>query len=396
MIQFKQAFIISAISLLAILSSCSGNEKDQQAPVKQQIPVVKVIKHDVPIFSEYVGQIYGQKDIPIRARVEGFLESIEFTEGSKVKKGQLLYTIDPQSLTAATNAQKSQVTAAQTQLSKARSDLDRIKPLAEANAVSKSDLDAAQAAYDAAKANLDAAKSNLKSSNIDLSYTQVKSPINGVIGKTMARVGEFVGKDPNPVILNTVSKTDTIIVKFSLTESQFLTIAKRRIEKAKNGEIKNSKDRSDIDVKLKLADESIYNHSGIIDFVDRNIDEATGSILVQASFPNPDGLLRPGMYAKVTVLTDIAKDAIIVPQRCISELQGQYSVFVVTDSNKVVSRAIVLAYKSGDLAAISSGLKPGERIVIDALQKVRNGMLIQAQDTVFKSKVYEGYNKLIK
>lgn len=383
--------LISIIIVLFIISSCDNDKVQGPAPL-QKIPIVKVIQMDVPIFSSYVGQVYGQKDIPIRARVEGFLESIEFQEGSRVKKGQLLYTIDPQSLEAASNAQKSQVTAAQTGLTKARADLDRIKPLAEANAVSKSDLDAAQAAYDAALADLNAAKSNLRSSNIDLSYTQVRSPIDGIIGKTLARVGEFVGKDPNPVILNTVSKADTIIVKFSLTEAQFLTIAKRRIEKVKAGEIKDSEDRTDLDVKLKLADESIYNYSGQIDFVDRNIDEATGSILVQASFPNPDGLLRPGMYAKVTVQTDIAKDAIIIPQRCLMELQGQYSVFVVNDSNKVVSKSISIAYKSGDLVAISNGLNTGDKVIIDALQKVQNGMIVQPQDTSFTSKVFEKYN----
>ena len=382
---------IASFLMLSILA-CNNEQVKQQVPV-QKIPVVKVKQHDVPIFSEYVGQIYGQKDIPIRARVEGFLESIEFQEGSKVEKDQLLYTIDPQSLAAASNAQKSQVTAAQTELSKARADLDRIKPLAETNAVSKSELDAAQAAYDNAIANLNAAKSNLRSSNIDLSYTQVKSPITGVIGKTMARVGEFVGKDPNPVILNTVSKTDTIIVKFSVTEAQFLKIAKRRIDKINDGEIQGHDDHEDIAVQLMLADESIYNYPGRIDFVDRNIDESTGSILVQASFPNPEGLLRPGMYSKVSVQTDYAKNAIIIPQRCIIELQGQYTVFVVNDSNKVVSRPITLSYKSGDLAAISEGLKPGEKIVIDALQKVRTGAVINPVDTTFTSKVFDGYNK---
>ena len=383
--------LVLLMSILTFgLLSC-GTEQAQEQAI-QEIPVIKVIRHDVPIYSEYVGQIYGQKDIPIRARVEGFLETIDFKEGSKVDKGQLLYTIDPQSLAAASNAQKSQVTAAQTELSKARADLDRIKPLAATNAVSQSDLDAAQAAYDNAIASLNAAKANLKSSNIDLSYTKVLSPITGVIGKTMARVGEFVGKNPNPVILNTVSKTDTIIVKFSVTEAQFLTIAKRRIEKFNKGEI-TEKGKENLPVQLKLADESIYSHPGKIDFVDRNIDENTGSILVQASFPNPNGLLRPGMYSKISVQTDLAKNAIIIPQRCIIELQGQYSVFVVNDSNKVVSRTIVLAYKSGDLAAISSGLEPGEIIVIDALQKVHTNMIINPKDTTFTSKVFEEYNK---
>lgn len=376
--------LISIIIVLFIISSCNNDKIQGPAPL-QKIPVVKVIQMDVPIFSSYVGQVYGQKDIPIRARVEGFLESIEFQEGSRVKQGQLLYTIDPQSLEAASNAQKSQVTAAQTDLTKARADLDRIKPLAEANAVSKSDLDAAQAAYDAALADLNAAKSNLRSSNIDLSYTQVRSPIDGIIGKTMARVGEFVGKDPNPVILNTVSATDTIIVKFSLTEAQYLQIAKRNIERKRSGELGEGEMPG---VELQLADESVYNQLGKIDFVDRNIDQNTGSILVQASFPNPDKLLRPGLYSKVKVQTDFIKNAIIIPQRCIVELQGQFSVFVVNDSNIIESRVIKIAVRSGDLAAITEGLKANETIVIDALQKVGSGMAINPIDTIFQSKTY--------
>jgi len=381
--KYSSAIFIAVLAVLTI-SSCNNDAEKVAKPI-QEIPVFKVIEYDVPIYSEYVGQIHGKKDITIRARVEGFLESIEFQEGSRVKKGQLLYTIDPQSLAAASNAEKSKVAAAQTELSRARAYLDRIKPLAITNAVSKSDLDAAQAAYNVSIASLNAAQSNLKSSDINLSYTQVKSPIDGIIGKTNARVGEFVGKDPNPVILNTVSKTDTIIVKFSITEAQYLTLAKSNIEKRNNGELK--KDEK-LDVELELADESIYNQLGVIDFVDRNIDQNTGSILIQASFPNPDKLLRPGLYSKVKVQTDIAKKAMIIPQRCIMELQGQYSVYVVNDSNKVETRQIIVAYKDGDLAAVSEGLKVNEAVVVDALQKVKPGMIIKPVPSDFKSKVF--------
>jgi membrane fusion protein (multidrug efflux system) len=374
----KKLLSILALSTALFMGSCGDNNQKIAIPV-QDIPVVKVIEYDVPIYSSYVGQIYGQKDIPIRARVEGFLESIDFKEGSRVKKGQLLYTIDPRSLEAASNAQKSKVAEAETQLSKARSDLDRIKPLAESNAVSKSDLDAAQAAYDAAIANLKAAKSNLNSSNIDLSYTKVLSPIDGIIGKTNARVGEFVGKDPNPVILNTVSKTDTVIVKFSITEAQYLTIAKQRI----HNDIQGQKDS----LELELADGSTYDYKGVLDFVDRNINEQTGSIMVQSSFPNPNGLLRPGLYSKVKAMTDIKKGAIVVPSRCLKELQGQYSVYVVNDSNIVETRQVEVANNIVDLAVVTDGLKPNERVVIDAIQKVSNGMKINPVDSDFKTKL---------
>ncbi len=381
----SQIYRISSFIIIAVLLLGCNNKQQKKAPI-QEIPVVKVIQRDVPIFSWYVGQIYGAKDIPIRARVEGFLESIEFQEGSKVTKGQLLYTIDPQSLEAASNVQKSKVAEAQTNLAKARADLDRIKPLAESNAVSQSDLDASQAAYDAALASLRAAKANLKSSDINLSYTQVLSPIDGIIGKTNARVGEFVGRDPNPVILNTVSEISSVIVKFSITEAQFIKLSRSYRERIKEGSLREDEKRG---VQLQLADESIYDYEGKIDFIDRNIDQNTGSILVQASFPNHDRLLRPGLYSKVRVQTDMKYDALIIPQRCIMELKGQYSVYVVADSNMVETRKIDVAYKAGDLAAVTEGLKVGDKVVIDALQKVRNGLKISPIDTVFQSKVFK-------
>lgn len=386
-LRFKQVILL-IISLYLI--GCNTQVQKKELAV-QEIPIVSVVKHDVPIFDWYVGQIYGKKDIPIRARVDGFLESIEFQEGSKVTKGQLLYTIDPQSLEEASNAQKSKVAEAQTGLSKARADLNRIKPLAESKAVSQSDLDAAQAAYDAAMANLNAAKANLRSSDINLSYTQVLSPIDGIIGKTEAQVGEYVGKAPNPVILNTVSETDSILVKFSITESQYIQLARRYMPSV-NVDTKNTKNKDSVPgIELQLADESIYKYLGKIDFIDRNIDQSTGSLLVQASFPNPDGLLRPGLYSKVKVMTDVKRGALIIPQRCIMELQGHYSVYVVTDSNTVETRQIEVAYKSGDLAAITMGLEVDEKVVIDALQKVRKGMVIKPVASDFESKVFKKY-----
>ncbi len=389
---FSNKFIIAiAISFSIIITSCNSSEKQQKAPSAQKISVIPVIEFDVPVFTSYVGQIHGSKDIPIRARVEGFLESVDFKEGSNVKKGQLLYTIDPQSLAAATNAQKSEVNAAQTALKKAKADLDRIRPLAEANAISQSELDASQANYDDAKARVKTTKANLKASNIELSYTKVLSPINGLIGKTNAQVGEFVGKDPNPVILNTVSAIDTITVKFSLTEAQYIKMFKQYKERVNAGELDDGEHNRDVE--LQLADESIYGHLGIVDFVDRNVDENTGTLLAQASFPNPDKMLRPGMYSKVKIKTGILKSAIVIPQRCIMELQGSYSVFVLSDSNKIVKVPVTVGNKTGDLAAITEGLKKTDKIVIDGLQKVRSGVKIIPIDTVFHSAIYKRFTE---
>jgi membrane fusion protein (multidrug efflux system) len=371
-------------TLVTALNGCS--EKQQAAPVPQ-INVVTVIQKDVPIYREFVGEIFGEKDIPIRARVEGLVEGIHFNEGTKVSKGQLLYTIDPKPQEARVNAQDSRVAEAETMLAKAKSDLDRYKPLAEMNAVSKSDLDAKQAQYDAALSSLEAAKSNRQSTQIELGYTRIYAPISGIIGKTKAKVGDFVGRDPNPVILNVVSETSNVKVDFFLTESEYLEIFRqisdfREKQNMKADEKIQAKENN---IELILSDGSVYEHKGTIDFIDRSVDATTGSILVQANFPNPESILRPGLYGKVKVEMEVEKDALLVPQRCVMELQGKYSVYVVNDSIKVESRQIEIGQKIGDYYLVTDGLKTGEKVVIDALQVVRTGMEVSPTVIEFKS-----------
>ncbi len=272
---------------------------------------------------------------------------------------------------------------AKTSLTKSKNDLDRIKPLAEINAVSQSDLDAAQAEYDASVSYVNAMQSNLDYSRINLSYCQIKSPLNGLIGKTKARVGEFVGQNPNPVILNTVSTVDKIRVEFFITEADYIRLA-RAYGDIEEDLKKENKDREHLS--LILADGSTFKHKGYVSFVNREVDAQTGSLLVQAIFPNPDKLLKPGQYSKVVIKMRNAKDAMLIPHRCIIELQGQNSVFVVKDDNTVESRQIVLGENIGDLQIVTSGLKPSEKVVIDALQKVKSGTVINPEVIVFESK----------
>ncbi len=378
-----RVFILLMLGSL-LLASCGSKEQAVAPP--QEITVVEALQKDVPIYMEYIGEVYGEKDIPIRARVEGFLEGIHFEEGSDVKEGQLLYTIDPRPLEAKVNAQQSEVTSAETMMVKAKSDLDRYAPLAALNAVSKSDLDAAQASYDASVSAVEAAKANLISAQIQLGYTKIYSPINGIIGITEARVGDFVGKDPNPVILNTVSETSNVKVRFYLTESAYLYLSREYIKKMSlmvEGEPDPEKEAN---IELILSDESVYEEKGTVDFVDRSIDASTGSILIQANFPNPELILRPGLYAKVKVVAKNIKDAILIPQRCIMELQGLHSVYVVNDSNVVESRQVTTGPTIGDYWLIKEGLKANEKVVIDALQKVRPDMEIIPKVIEFESK----------
>jgi len=383
--KIKTFFLNTGLLSLTIilLFSCSG--KKQQALPPPEIPVVNVIQKDVPIYKNFVGQVYGYSDIPIRARVTGFLEGIHFSEGLRVKKGQLLYNIDPQEYQSKVSTQKSLLAEAETALAKAESDLGRIKPLARINAVSQSDLDAAQAEYDAAVSYVHAMESNLRFAKINLSYCWIKSPIDGIIGKTNARVGEFVGKSPNPVILNTVSTIDTIRVEFFLPEADYIRLA-REYKEIKDIDKRPVARKQQKNLRLILADGSTFKYKGYINFINREVDPQTGSLLVQTTFPNPDQLLKPGQYAKVIVKMKEAKGALLIPQRCVMELQGQYSVYIVTNDSIVESRQIVTGERIGDMWIINDGLEPGEKVVIDALQKVGSGMKVKPQLSEFKSK----------
>ena len=243
--------------------ACQSNKDPQKLP-PQEIPVVKVIQKNVPIYDEFVGQIYGLKDIPIRARVDGVIEKLAFKEGTRVTKGELLYTIDDDPHLAEVAAQKSKVAEARTKMVNAKNELDRYKPLAEIDAVSKSDLDAAQASYDASKAAVKAAESNLEQAKIRLGYCTIKAPIDGLIGATEARVGEYVGKEPNPVILNTVSRIDTVRVQFSISEQRYLEFARAYRKNRSDEQVAKDVDEGNTkyNVQLLLSDGFLYDEKG--------------------------------------------------------------------------------------------------------------------------------------
>lgn len=365
------------IIFLAVIISCKDKTPQTVPPI--EIPVMEVIKKNIPVTMDFVGQTYGEFDIPIRARVDGYLEGMHFDEGSQVTKGQLLYTIDAQPYEADVAAKRSDVAAAQTMLVNAESYLNRIKPLASQKAVSESDLDDANAQFEAAQASLDAAKANLEISKIQLGYTKINAPIDGIIGKTKAKVGEYVGKNPNPVILNTVSDIQNIIVDFFLNENQYLYLAK----KTPKAEEDSNNDKNYLE--LILADGSIFNHKGKVDFVDRQLDASTGSILVQASFPNPEKLVRPGQFVKVRVTIDTLENAILVPQRAVTEIQGQKYVYLVNDSSKVSLTKIETSILYEDLQVIARGLDDSDKVIYMGFEKVKDGQVIKPKIVEYQS-----------
>lgn len=385
-IKFSKPLRVVGVLLIIFIATACNKDKEAKQATPPSINVVEVIQQDVPIYNYFVGQVYGQEDISINARVEGYLTGIHFDEGRRVEKGALLYSIDQEPFKAAVASENSKVAEAQTRLVNAENEYARYLPLAETEAVSQSDVDFAKANRDASLAGLEAAKASLRMSEINLSYTKVKAPISGFIGKTQARVGEFVGRNPNPVILNTISKVQNVRVQFFLTESQYLFLA--REVRARQEIVERPKD-AQVEITLILSDGSVHPHMGKVDFINREVDAETGAILVQATFPNPELILRPGQFARVKIMMKEDKGALLVPQRCVNELQGKYSVFVVNSENKIESRQIMIDEKYGDYYIITEGLAANDKLVLEGLQKVGSGMEVVPVVTEFESQTVD-------
>ncbi len=382
----KTSKMIIPVALLLIFSACAQQEETKPAPPPPpKVTVYETKARRVPLYQEFVGQVYGFKDIAIAARVEGFLEGIHFKEGFPVKKGMLLYTLESQQFEADVAAKMSGVAAAKTVKTEAETYLNRIKPLAKEKAVSQSDLDSAVAQYEVGVSQVKAAKANLRAARIQLGYTKVYSPISGIIGKTKAKVGDFVGRSPNPIILNTVSSIDTVLVQFFITERQYLMLVRRNKEKFEKGDF-DAEERAEL--QLILSDGSVYPHKGRADFVNREVDPQTGALLIQASFPNPDEILRPGQFARVRAEVEVVEDGILIPQRSVMELQGTFSVYVLTDQNKVQLKEVKVGPKIESFWLIREGLTAGDKVIYEGLQKVKDGTAVSATmvDVPFEAK----------
>jgi membrane fusion protein (multidrug efflux system) len=369
------AFYRATLPIVCLLLAACGSSDKTPAPAPLIVGVVQAQQTDVPLTIEMVGTTRGAQDIPLRARVEGFLESMNFVEGRFVEKGDLLYTIDARPFQQRLVEATSGLAAATTALTKARNDLARIRPLAEMDAVSQRDLDSAVAEDEAASANVAAATAAVRLAEIDMSYTRITAPISGLIGLSKAKPGEFVGRDPNPVVLNTLSDINPIHVRFSISEREFLTLSRDYLEE--HGKTRESRDKpSTIDLQLFLADGVEHDHLGRMIASAQTIDPETGTYTLEAAFPNPDGLLLPGQFARVRAPYQTLEGVVVVPRRAIVELQGLYRVYVVSADNKVQVREVDLGPLKGKNQVIESGLDAGESVVVEGIQKVRDGVTV--------------------
>jgi membrane fusion protein, multidrug efflux system len=362
---------ILALSCLVAIAAAGCGKKEAPAPPPPDVKVATVLQKDVPIYVEAIGQTRGSTEIEVRARVEGFIQTIDFKEGNPVRKGQLLYTIDPSPFQAALAQAKGALAETEAQLARAKQDVVRYEPLVAKNAISRQEYDTAVVVQRAAEAAVEAAKAQAQRADIELGYTKVVAPESGMVGKTEVYPGTLVGRGQS-TLLTQISQIATIHVRFTIPERDYLFYAKRAQERGP-GQVQQ------LPFELVLADGSVHPPKGQLVFVDRNVDPTTGTILMEAAFPNPGGIVRPGQYARVRAAVDLKKSAILVPQRAVSELQGIYNVAVVGGDDAVEIRMVTPAQRIGTLWVIDAGLKAGDRVVVEGVQKVRPGLKVKPE-----------------
>lgn len=361
-------FGIGCALTFAVLPGCQKAETAAQAK-PLEVRYVEVKPEDVIIYTDFVGSVDGVENADIRARVAGYLEEVHFQEGQRVKKGDLLFTIDPVLSQAELRRAEGDLAMARAAEGKAKIDVDRLKPLAATNAVSKQELDHALSAQQSAQAQIVAAQGVVATAKASLDFTKVRSPIDGVIGVRQVSIGTLVGQG-EPTLLTTVSRLDVVRVRFPISERLYLKHA-ATLSRLIDGTTARGRN-----LELILADGSTYHERGWLELIDRAVSTSTGSILLEARFPNDKGLLRPGQFARVRAATERVKGAQGVPQRAVIERQSMSEVFVLGEGNKVDRRAVVPGERVGQFWLIEKGLKAGDKVLVDGIQKVQAGMVV--------------------
>ncbi len=346
--------------------------KPKPAPTQPVVvEVADVIQEDVPIIHEWVGTADGLVNATIRAQVTGYLIRQDYTEGDLVKKGDVLFEIDPRPFQATLDQMKGILAQMEATYENTEANLARVQPLAAQNALSKKDLDDATAAARSAKAAVVASQAAVEKAQLDLGFTKIMSPINGMAGIARAQVGDLVGQGVQGGELATVSTINPIKIYYTINEQAYIDFMKRF-----SSQTAGLEQARKLEITLILGDGSVYRYKGTFYAIARRVDVRTGTFRVAAIFPNPSNLLRPGQFARVHVLIGTKKGALLVPQRAVTELQGSYQVAVVGPDNIVNIRTVKPGERYGSQWEIDEGLKQGERIVIEGVQKVKQGMLV--------------------
>lgn len=353
----------------AVLGGCSEKKKEAVAPPPPEVEVVAVVQQDVPVHREWVASLDGSVNATILAQVQGYLIQQNYKEGDFVKAGAPLFEIDPRPFQASLDEAKAVLAKQKAVLQTARANLSRIEPLARANAVSQKDKDDAIGRVQAAEAQMLQAQAAVSKAEFELGFTKIASPIDGIAGAATAQIGDLVGT-PQAKPLTTVSTVDPVKVYIPISEKEYLEAVARQQQREASG----SGERASFT--LILADGSSWPQPGAFAFADRQVDPQTGTLRVAITFPNPGNILKPGQYAKVRALIGTEKNALLVPQRAVSELQGNYQVAVVDADHTVHIRNVKMGGRSGDLWVVQEGLAPGDRVVAEGIQKAGDGVKV--------------------
>jgi RND family efflux transporter MFP subunit len=358
--------LVAAFSLAAI--GC-GRTQAAAPPPAPEVTVASVIQKDVPVYSEWVATLDGYVNAQIRPQVSGYIIKQDYKEGSLVRKGQVLFEIDPRPFRAAVDRAKGDLAQAQAQLGKSTLDVERDLPLADAKAIAKSQLDNEIQAKLGAQAAVESSKAALEQAEFNLEFTKVTSLVDGIAGIAQVQIGNLVGPTS---FLTSVSQVDPIKAFFPISEHEYL-LAQR---KTNAGSSKDAINLFGNSLELVLTDGSLYPQRGKVLLADRQVDPSTGTIRLVAAFPNPGNIIRPGQYGRVRVETKTKKGALLLPQSAVAQTQGSYQVAVVGSDHKVSMRTVKLGETVGTMWLIDEGLKPGEQVVVEGLQKVREGAVV--------------------
>ena len=362
-------YLILFFAIAPFLSGCSKKGPGENSFGAPEVLVAQVIQQDVPVVKEWIGSLDGSVNAEIRARVSGYLISQNYKEGTLVHQGDLLFQIDPSTYQAAVEQSKSALAQSQANQVQFEQTEKRETQLLAQKVESQQSVDNAIQANAAAKAEVMAQQAALRQAQLNLDFTKIHAPVTGIAGIANPGIGDLVGpSDAQPLL--TMSTVDPIKAYFRISEQDYLKVARRGEESRAAGEALPP-------VEIVLADGSLYGHQGKFLAVDRDVDQQTGTIRLAALFPNPANVLRPGGFVRVRVTVRILKGALLVQQRAVNELQTSYEVAVVTDDNKVQIRSVKVGERVGSLWVIEDGLKPGDRVIVEGMQKVRDGQTVK-------------------
>ena len=362
-----KVLVLAAVTMLLCVVGCK--EKPPAAPPPPLVEVVMVGQADVPVYHDWIGVLDGLVNAQIRAQVAGYLQTQDYREGDLIRKGDLLFQIDPRPFQATLDQAKGQLAQAEARLGKTQLDVKRYAPLVKDNAISQEEYDDAVQADLEAKASVVSAQAQVEQAQLNLGFTRITSPIDGIVGIARAQIGDLVG--PGSGELTTVSTIDPIKAYYNVTEQAYINFTRLFLtESNRNARLKQ------LEIELLLTDGKAYPLKGKIYAADREIGQTTGALRLEALFPNPNNALRPGQFARVRVKFDLSHDALLVPQRAVSELQGNYQVVVVGADNKVHFQPVHVGDRTGSQWVIDDGLHAGEKVVVEGIQKVKEGMTV--------------------